>query len=125
MSIKYTNIFHCQDPPKFKQNWDFWSENIPSGNPATQAGARTHCRTRAQRHLFKRGQHLLRDVDGKGEPQPHLRPLQRDLALQLADRLQGLLNSSRFSLNRFNKFSIIKSTFKFCPKFQDPILRRQ
>jgi hypothetical protein len=23
-----------QDPPKFTQNWDFWFENKPSGNPA-------------------------------------------------------------------------------------------
>jgi hypothetical protein len=22
-----------QDPPKFTQNWDFWFENKPSGNP--------------------------------------------------------------------------------------------
>jgi hypothetical protein len=22
-----------QGPPKFTQNWDFWFENIPSGNP--------------------------------------------------------------------------------------------
>jgi hypothetical protein len=25
--------FSLQDPPKFTQNWDFWFENKPSGNP--------------------------------------------------------------------------------------------
>jgi hypothetical protein len=28
-----------QDPPKFYPNWDFWFENIPSGNPALPAFA--------------------------------------------------------------------------------------
>jgi hypothetical protein len=29
MTIKYTSIFHS----KALQNWDFWFENTPSGNP--------------------------------------------------------------------------------------------
>jgi hypothetical protein len=28
----YTNIFHC----KTLQNWKFWFENIPSGNPGLE-----------------------------------------------------------------------------------------
>jgi hypothetical protein len=27
-----------QDTPKFTPNWDFWFENIPSGNPAAEQG---------------------------------------------------------------------------------------
>jgi hypothetical protein len=27
--------FTLQDPPKFTQNWDFWFENKPSGNPGS------------------------------------------------------------------------------------------
>jgi hypothetical protein len=27
-----------QDPPKLYTNFDFWFENIPSGNPALQVG---------------------------------------------------------------------------------------
>jgi hypothetical protein len=27
------SIFFIPKPFKIKQNWDFWSENIPSGNP--------------------------------------------------------------------------------------------
>jgi hypothetical protein len=34
MLIKSANIFHC----KTLQNWDFWFENIPSGNPGPQSG---------------------------------------------------------------------------------------
>jgi hypothetical protein len=26
--------FSLQDPPKFTPNWEFWFENMPSGNPA-------------------------------------------------------------------------------------------
>jgi hypothetical protein len=33
MTKKYTSIFHC----KALQNWDFWFENIPSGNPDVAA----------------------------------------------------------------------------------------
>jgi hypothetical protein len=29
MALKYTNIFNIYP------NWDFWFENIPSGNPAS------------------------------------------------------------------------------------------
>jgi hypothetical protein len=29
-----------QDPPKFSQIWDFWSENMPSGNRAFQVSTR-------------------------------------------------------------------------------------
>jgi hypothetical protein len=32
ISIKYTNFFHCK-ALQFYPNWDFWLENIPSGNP--------------------------------------------------------------------------------------------
>jgi hypothetical protein len=32
MFIKYTNIFHCKTI-KMYLNYDFWSENEPSGNP--------------------------------------------------------------------------------------------
>jgi hypothetical protein len=33
MAIKYTNIF-TERPSKMCPNYDFWSENKPSGNPA-------------------------------------------------------------------------------------------
>jgi hypothetical protein len=32
MAIKYTNIFHCKTLQNLK-TWDFWFENMPSGNP--------------------------------------------------------------------------------------------
>jgi hypothetical protein len=35
MAIKYTNIFHYKILQIYP-NWDFWFENIPSGNPDTQ-----------------------------------------------------------------------------------------
>jgi hypothetical protein len=31
MTLKHSNIFTW--PSKFYPNWDFWFENIPSGNP--------------------------------------------------------------------------------------------
>jgi hypothetical protein len=33
MALKYTNIFHCQEPPKFTQIGIFGVKNKPSGNP--------------------------------------------------------------------------------------------
>jgi hypothetical protein len=33
MAIKITNIYHSKTFQKFS-NWDFWFENIPSGNTA-------------------------------------------------------------------------------------------
>jgi hypothetical protein len=35
MIIKYTKIFPFLGVSKMYKNWDFWFENIPSGNPAT------------------------------------------------------------------------------------------
>jgi hypothetical protein len=35
MAIKYTNIFHCKILQIYP-NWDFWFENIASGNADTQ-----------------------------------------------------------------------------------------
>jgi hypothetical protein len=35
MAIKYSNIFYFK-PSKIYPIWDFWFENIPSGNPATE-----------------------------------------------------------------------------------------
>jgi hypothetical protein len=32
VTLKYTNIFNRQ-ALKIYPNWDFWFENIPSGNP--------------------------------------------------------------------------------------------
>jgi hypothetical protein len=37
MVIKYHNIF-LPRPSKFDQNWDFWFENKPSGNPDVNIG---------------------------------------------------------------------------------------
>jgi hypothetical protein len=34
MTIKYTSIFYIPRLSKIYQNWDFWFENKPSGNPA-------------------------------------------------------------------------------------------
>jgi hypothetical protein len=34
MVIKYTGILHCKIYP----NWDFWFENIPSGNHGWMVG---------------------------------------------------------------------------------------
>jgi hypothetical protein len=34
VSIKYTKIFHCKTPQNLPE-FDFWFENKPSGNPAT------------------------------------------------------------------------------------------
>jgi hypothetical protein len=32
MSVRYTKNYHSR-PSKKYQNWDFWFENVPSGNP--------------------------------------------------------------------------------------------
>jgi hypothetical protein len=32
MAVKYTKLIHS----KAYQNWDFWYENMPSGNPDQQ-----------------------------------------------------------------------------------------
>jgi hypothetical protein len=36
LAIKFTNICHCKTL-KIYPNWDFWFENIPSGNPVGAA----------------------------------------------------------------------------------------
>jgi hypothetical protein len=37
MTIKYTNSFHCKIFQKLPKLGYFWSENMPSGNPALEA----------------------------------------------------------------------------------------
>jgi hypothetical protein len=44
----YTNIFHSKVLPYLLTNWDFWFENIPSGNPATPLGKRVLGSSREQ-----------------------------------------------------------------------------
>jgi hypothetical protein len=38
MAIKYTKLFHFKAHKKLP-NWDFWIENIPSGNPAADSSS--------------------------------------------------------------------------------------
>jgi hypothetical protein len=37
MTIKCTNIFLFNTLQNFSENWDFWLENMPSGNPVGDA----------------------------------------------------------------------------------------
>jgi hypothetical protein len=39
MAIKYIHFAKLR-PSKINQNWDFWFENKPSGNPARRAGGK-------------------------------------------------------------------------------------
>jgi hypothetical protein len=33
------NIYHCKALQNLSQYWDFWLENIPSGNPASSGSS--------------------------------------------------------------------------------------
>jgi hypothetical protein len=35
MAKEYNKLFHSKTLQKIYPNWDFWFENIPSGNPAS------------------------------------------------------------------------------------------
>jgi hypothetical protein len=41
MAIQFTNTFHLKTRQTLPPNWEFWFENIPSGNPDLASHATT------------------------------------------------------------------------------------
>jgi hypothetical protein len=77
MVIKYTKIFHSKIYP----NWDFWFENLPSGNPGPEIGENTTINLKEIHNV-----HRVTVSRSLNQFWPNLEPILRHPNLQLQRR---------------------------------------